>query len=317
MSLRTLPRAARLSIMLLRWTRHLQLLSRLARPLPVLAWSACAIILGVGAAPPAVRHWGWLWSGAVCAMLLHAITAHALNDIADWHSGTDRLSPGLLSGGSGVLRRGLTVLRLTRWGVYAAIAATCLAIYLAIAVSAWLLLFYAIGLWAAIAYSHFPWRLAYHPLAGEWLAAWPSAFALVAATALLSSGTITATVIAAAVAHATMSVAWLMQHHLPDIDADLRAIPIKLTTPAAAARRWGRRAAVWPGMVYYALALCWGLYAANGINAAFAFTSIAAIIGLLLTAATQPADIRQTSRLELTMIGLAAGHALILAALLA
>lgn len=318
MSLRVLPRSARLSIMLLRWARHVQLLFQLSRPLPVMAWSACAIVLGAAAAPPAApRHWGLLGCGALCAILLHGITAHAVNDVADWRSGTDRLSPGLLSGGSGVLHRGLTAPHLTRWGLGAAATAAALAVYLAATVSTWLLLFYVIGLWTAIAYSHPPWRLAYRPLAGEWLAAWPSAFALVTATALLLSGTITPTVLAAAVAHATLSIAWLMQHHLPDIDADLKAVPAKYTTPAAVATRWGRQAAVWPGLAYYILALCWGLYTATTVNAAFWLTAAAATAGIFFTAATKPADVRHTTALEIVMIGLAAGHAIILALLLA
>lgn len=41
--------------------------------------------------------------GAVC---IHGMLTHTLNDIADYQSGTDQHSPGILSGGSGVLQNG-------------------------------------------------------------------------------------------------------------------------------------------------------------------------------------------------------------------
>lgn len=309
-----LSRQGKLLMMLLRLAQYIRLMAQLTRPLPVLAWSGCAMLLGAAAAPPGTpRPWGPLLCSLISVVLLHGVTAHALNDVADWRSGTDHLSPNLLSGGSGVLRRGLSLLRLMRWSQAGAMLATAMAAYLAVTISPWLLLFYAIGLWAAIAYSHPPWRLAYRPLVGEWLAAWPSAFAVVVATTLLWSGTITATAAAAAAAHATLSIAWLMQHHLPDIDADLAAVPIKLTTPAAAAVRWGRRAAVIPGLTYYLLALAWGLYCAGVLNRAFFVTAAAASAGVFFTLAVRPADARHTTALEIIMILLAMGHAFVLA----
>ena len=92
------------------WRRRLLGLYLEVRVIPVLLWSFTAITLGTALA---VRDGadlsvpGYLAAVAV-GVLLQGLVAHAVNEIADWRSGTDAdPAPRVISGGSKVIASGL------------------------------------------------------------------------------------------------------------------------------------------------------------------------------------------------------------------
>lgn len=291
----------------------------LFRSVPVLSWSVSDVGLGLAAAVGAA---GWKASFALDSLLVligatafQGILAHGVNDLEDWRSGTDPLSPGLLSGGSRVIPRSLMSERQVAWAAAgAAVLGLGCAAALHVRHGAVVWPVAAVGLWSAVAYTLPPLRLAYRPLVGELVAGWPAPVAIIVGTFTVLAGRPGPGVWAAGAVQATFSVAWVMQHHLPDVPADLRAGPPKLTTPAWVARRWGPRAARLVPAGYYAVA---------GVAAAFlgllwhpAFLGSAALAVLcarqgFLTHTSSVADI--TSR-QLRMIALTALNAAWLAA---
>jgi 1,4-dihydroxy-2-naphthoate octaprenyltransferase len=289
----------------------------LFRFLPVLSWSAGATAVGLASAVGAV---GWrptfvldgFLIGASTA-LLQGFVAHGLNDLEDWRSGTDLLSPGLLSGGSRVIPRSLLSLRqIAKAALGAAILGLVAASTLYVRHGPEVIGVAAVGFWAAVAYSRPPLRLAYRPFAGELLAGFPAVVAIIAGTHAVLAGPPGAGVWAAATLQALISVAWVMQHHLPDVPADLRAKPPKLTTPAWLALRRGQPAARLVAVSYFLAAatassilgvilhpLFWGSAALAALGAREAY----------LTRATSVTDI--TGR-QLRMIALSGAHCALL-----
>src|SRR4051794_6767618 len=141
------------------------------RVVPVLLWSFSALTLGtaLSGAHPDI----WRYAGAVVlGVLIQGLIAHAVNEIEDWRSGTDRHpSPRVISGGSKVVVAGLLDER-QLWIVFGAAlgAATALGLGLATLRGAVVLPFGLIGVAGAIAYTMPPLRAAYRPFVGEALA---------------------------------------------------------------------------------------------------------------------------------------------------
>lgn len=80
------------------------------RLIPVLLWSYTAIALGTGVAAWESGRFdpGWFAVAMALGFLSQGWTTHAINEIYDWRSGTDRhASPRALSGGSKVLNERL------------------------------------------------------------------------------------------------------------------------------------------------------------------------------------------------------------------
>lgn len=250
----------------------------------------------------------------VGAAAFHGFVAHATNDVADWRSGTDLLSSGRLSGGSRVLPRALLAERelnlITRGalalglGVAMVLFVRCGGVSLAVL---------AIAAWSSLAYTLPPFRLAYHPFVGELLAGWPAVLALVAGTTVALGGPIGAAVWGAGAVQATMCIGWLMQHHLPDIVADLAARPAKLTTPAWLFRRGGILAARWAPTGYYLAGALASVALSLLVHGAFLVS-----VGLGALAAfegwrTNPLDVDDITRRQLRMIVLTAVNSVALA----
>ncbi len=210
----------------------------LFRFIPVLSWSFSAIVLGLSIV---VGHLSWsvirfrdLFLIILSAALLQGLIAHAYNDLIDWKSGTDKYSPGILSGGSRVIPKQLIrENELTSIALWSIMAVLVIALYFIYVIGYEILIFLVVGLWAAVAYSCSPLKLAYRPWLGEWLCAWPAMLICTVGTSyVLSRGRLYGESILFGMIHATFSITWLMLHHIPDIDADLRAKPPKLTTIA-------------------------------------------------------------------------------------
>lgn len=293
----------------------------LFRFIPVLSWSLSATLI---AAAAVVGRIGWRVSllpdillVALGTSLFQGLIAHGINDLEDWRSGTDRHSPGILSGGSRVIPRSL----LNRAGVARAVAAAMvlglgsgLALHFRHGPVVWLVVL--VGLWSAVAYTAPPLRLAYRPLAGELLSGWPAVVAMiVGGVAVMGAPEAPGAVVwAAAAIQATFSVAWVMQHHLPDIAADLGASPPKVTTPAYFARRWGLQAARLVPAGYYVLAAAISLVAATVVGPAFAVSAPLAAVAAGQAVATDVSSVPDITRRQLRMMAITGANAAFLAA---
>ncbi|WP_458120717.1 prenyltransferase [Paenibacillus sp. Z6-24] len=194
----------------------------------------------------------------VGCILIHGVLTHALNDHVDYVSGTDQLSPAMLSGGSRVIQEGrISPAALYRFGIGLTIVLVLTAVVIALfghyALAALLL----IGIWGAVSYSLPPLRFSYYPLAGEWLSTFPSTFFLGLGGAWLMLGTFPEWAVQNAMINALYCVAWVMVHHIPDLEADRQASPVKRTSVVWAADRWGIGYSRLPALLYLGMiALC-------------------------------------------------------------
>jgi 1,4-dihydroxy-2-naphthoate octaprenyltransferase len=294
---------------------------KMFRLVPVLSWSATAFALGIGSAfslnaPSRINLWDIILL-VLSGLVLHGITAHACNDLEDWRSGTDRVSPGILSGGSEVIKNGFLSERQV-WFV-------CLAgLLLPIAASLYLsrergplvFVLLLVGAWCGLSYTLPPFRLSYRPLLGEWLSAFPTILCCTIGSFFILTGHVTIKVITAAVIHGFFSLAWVMQHHLPDMYADLGASPPKVTTPAFLCRRWGPGSARLVPASYFTMALLAGLFAGILIDPVFLIALPPAAGCIYLASATDPLNVVSITIREKQMILLTSIHAVVLAVLL-
>ena len=168
-----LPRAnpleAQLSHDFMRWRGVLGVFLEF-RLIPVLLWSFTAVTLGTAVAAYALGGFDWrlYLETLAIAMLVQGFETHAVNEIYDWRSGTDRAQvPRLLSGGSKVLNRGLLTTR-GLWAVFAVSSVLIwgIALHLFLTRSWMLLAFVLPGYLSGLAYTMPPFRTAYRPFAG-------------------------------------------------------------------------------------------------------------------------------------------------------
>ncbi len=216
------------------------------RIIPVLLWSFSALTLGTALAAHGHRLQVWYYLGAVAlGVLIQGLLAHSVNEVEDWHSGTDRhASPRIISGGSKVIVAGLLPPRALWWVFGAAFAATTV-IGLALVAARGLVLlpFGLVGVAGAILYTLPPVRAAYRPFVGEAIA-FVCLADCVCGAHLLQGPSIDATTVAAGVAVAAYAVSMLMVHHYLDRDADAAADPPKVTSIVRLGLVAGRRYAV-------------------------------------------------------------------------
>ncbi|PSL42986.1 1,4-dihydroxy-2-naphthoate octaprenyltransferase [Salsuginibacillus halophilus] len=192
------------------------------------------------------------------AFTIHGVLTHAFNDYMDYLSGTDAYSPAILSGGSRVIQDGIiTPPVLWLIGKWLAIALLVTAFVLALFSYYILSFLLVIGVWAAASYSLPPLRLSYRPFLGEWGSLFPSILFLGLAGPWLIVGEIPVWAAQNAVINALFCLAWVMVHHIPDLDADKRAVPAKRTSVVWFADTFGRYYARFPALLYLGAAgLC-------------------------------------------------------------
>lgn len=294
---------------------------RLFRFLPVLSWSICAFALGVGLAAGSPEYipanWGHVALVALAGMALQGITAHAYNDLEDWRSGTDRKSPGILSGGTRVIRDGLLGEgSLSMIGLAGLLLPVIAGIYFSMLRGPMATVFLLVGMWACLAYTLPPFRLAYRPWLGEWLAAFPAILSCTAGSFFVLTGHITVRVLVVGTLHGLFSLGWLMQHHLSDLFADLEALPPKITTVAFAYQRWGLTGAGAIPAAYFSLAALGGSVSGFFLNPVFFLAVVPALLCIYLAVTTDPLDVYSITGREKGMIALTSGHAVVLAVLL-
>src|SRR3990170_1619252 len=201
------------------------------RLIPVLLWSYTAVALGTALAyaDGGGIDLGWLAVSMALAGLVQGWVTHAVNEVYDWRSGTDRDgSPRALSGGSKVLGLGLLTERdlWTIWAVSTAIVAG-LSVLVGLMRAWWLVLLIATGYGLGIAYTLPPLATAYRPFAGEWLGGFPGVLLAGLGAYGIQALRVSWTAVAALTAHALVCTAMLVMHHYVDAPADATARPEK------------------------------------------------------------------------------------------
>jgi 1,4-dihydroxy-2-naphthoate octaprenyltransferase len=207
---------------------------KLARPVPLLTWTATTVALGTAAAGHLAPGWGaGLAAVTGGGALLQGYVTHGFNDLYDWASGTDQTTPGTLSGGSHAVREGLlTPLDLRRLAIGGSVLYLALLIWAAANRSPWLLPLGVAALLSAVLYSVPPARLCYRPWSGEWAGIFPPLAAGVLATGLAVGLRFDAVLLVTAIIQGVLCVGSVMEHHLADIASDWQAVPQKRTSPA-------------------------------------------------------------------------------------
>jgi 1,4-dihydroxy-2-naphthoate polyprenyltransferase len=292
--------------------QRLKALYTLIRILPTFSWGIASSLVGLGFAYAAGSQIHWIDYGLILLfiVLVHGVLSHAYNDREDWLSGTDQLSPGILSGGSGVVARSqYTLAELSLIGKVTLLMACMIAIYFIWRVGAPILILLAIAFWSAIAYSCAPLRLAYHPFAGEWLCGFPAVLGCAAGTYYVLTGTVHGLVLIAGSIHALLAIGLLMHHHLSDISSDLQAVPPKLTTVALVSIKLGMRKTPLVELVYFLLALLMGIAGGIFFHPVLWVTVPTALgcIGVALT--TNPEDLVGIANRQYILYGLIIGDA--------
>lgn len=299
--------------------QRLKALYTLVRILPVLSWGITSSLVGLGFAYTTANKIHWFDYGLILLLivLVHGVLSHAFNDREDWLSGTDQFSPGILSGGSGVVAgRQYTLEELSLIGKAALFMACIIAFYFIWRVGPSILILLALAFWSAIAYSCAPLRLAYHPLAGEWLCGFPAVFGCAVGTFYVLTHTVHVIVLFAGAIHALFAIGLLMHHHLSDISSDLQSTPRKLTTVALVEITLGNAKTPLVEIVYFLLALLMGILGAIFFHPVFWITVLAALGCIVTAIATVPEDIPSITTQEYLLYGLIIGDAVTKTALL-
>jgi 1,4-dihydroxy-2-naphthoate octaprenyltransferase len=299
--------------------QRLKALYTLIRILPVLSWSITSSLVGLGCAYTIDNKIRWLDFGLILLLvvLIHGVLSHALNDREDWLSGTDQLSPGILSGGSGVVTRKQYSLETLSFIWKAALVVVCItALYFIWSVGVSILILLGLAFWTTISYSCAPLRLSYHPLTGEWLCGFPAVFACTVGTCYVLTHKIPGIVLIAGAIHALLAIGLLMHHHLSDISSDLKSTPRKLTTVAWVAITLGVKKTFLVELVYFLLALLTGVAGALFFHPVFWITLPVALGCMGVALNTVPEDILSITTHEYLLYGLIISDAITKTALL-
>ncbi|SDJ01422.1 prenyltransferase [Natribacillus halophilus] len=188
------------------------------------------------------------------AIFIHGLLTHLLNDVSDYKSGTDALSPAILSGGSRVTQDGMISIesmeKIGKWLAFYIILISIPLVYLGYYQLSILLL---IGVWAAASYSLPPLQLSYRPFLGEIFSLFPAMVALGLAGAWLALDEVPVWALQNATINALICVAWVMVHHIPDREADKQAHPTKQTSIVWSVEKFGESFSRFPALLYLLL----------------------------------------------------------------
>ena len=280
------------------------------RLIPVLLWSYTAVALGTALAFAETGAFDLVGFAVALALgvLIQGWVTHAINEIYDWRSGTDRdQTRRALSGGSKVLNLGLLGER-DLWVVFAvSTAATAvLATYAAVARAAWLVAFAVAGYGIGVAYTVPPVATSYRPYLGEWLGGFPGVLLAGLGAYAIQTLRVSSAAILVVSAHALVCLGMLTMHHYLDAPADARATPMKRTTVVALGPARAKRYAT--GL---ALAAAF-LYAIGAVlvHPALGFGAAMTLLAAFYHMRVDPADLRSVTRNELRVIQLGVGAGL-------
>src|SRR5699024_1719403 len=94
------------------------------------------------------------------ALLIHGLLTHTFNDLVDYQSGTDQQSPGILSGGSKVLKTGkMSVPMLIQLGISMSVLLLLITAIFVVLGYPKLAILTLVGIWGAASYSLKPLQL--------------------------------------------------------------------------------------------------------------------------------------------------------------
>lgn len=242
----------------------------------------------------------------IAAFAIHGVLTHAFNDYTDHCSGTDSFSPAILSGGSRVIQNGMFSLHAVRKLAFTfTFILLILALVLAIFAQYKLVILLLIGIWSAVSYSVSPLHLSYRPFLGEWASLFPAIFSLGLAGPWLMLNTIPLWAIQNSLINALFCMAWVMVHHIPDLQADRRALPKKQTSVVWFVERFGLYYARFPALLYFfAAALCMLWLGFDRIWAA-GFLLIMLTIAIILVLKMDVTNHEQVSNYEKILLFLA------------
>lgn len=292
-----------------RWAREAKGWFLEFRLIPVLLWSYTAVVLGTAVAYSAVGSLNPVWFAVALSLggLIQGWETHAINEIYDWKSGTDRIGgPRALSGGSKVRNLALLDER-DLWWIFAlaTIGVAGLTIWVILARAAWLALLIVAGYGLGLVYTLPPIATSYRPFVGEWLGGFPGVLLSGLGAFAIQTLSLSFVATAALAAHALVCTAMLIVHHYLDAPMDAAADPPKRTTVVSIGFA---RSKLYASGMATAAAVLYGLLGIL-VNPAF-------LLGATLTAPAawihlriDPDDLKSVTRNELRVIqlGIAAG----------
>lgn len=243
---------------------------------------------------------------SVAAIMVHGLLTHLFNDYADFLSGTDDHSPAILSGGSRVIQRGLmrpeTVKETGKW---IAIVLIVIAFMMLFVGRYKLTILILIGIWAAASYSLPPIQLSYRPFLGEWLSLFPAVLFIGLAGPWIIMENIPLWAIQNAIINALVCMAWVMVHHIPDLDADRMAAPMKRTSVVWAVDTFGLKMARFPAFLYLFMAGLVATWLLQERPWAGGLLLVFLSIGLALVLKINPKNHQQVTQIEKVLLLLA------------
>jgi len=250
---------------------------------------------------------------SMAALLVHGVLTHLFNDYTDYLSGTDAHSPAILSGGSRVIQKGLIqpkfVWKLGKWLAISLLIIGCLLLFVK---RYELTILIIIGVWSAASYSLPPIRLSYFPFLGEWLSLFPAMFFLGLAAPWIMIESIPMWAVQNSLINALICMGWVMVHHVPDLEADRQAIPIKRTSVVWFTEKFGINYARFPAFLYILIAgLCLVWVSLERPWAAL-LAIFLTVFALILILKMDPKNLMQVTNYEKTLLLLAVMVALIL-----
>lgn len=197
---------------------------KLLRIKPTVAWSFSGILLGIAVAIHEVGwelHWKLLLYVLLATVIIQSILAHAINDLIDEEvdkrtdmEGTKRAKVLLLGLAS---RVDLLTMVLFSIAVTLGMAGR---IYIELG---WIVLvFYAVGLYASLAYSLPPLKLGWRPFS-EWTVVFPVLTTLVIATNFVATGKLSWLSFYIGVVFALFNIIWFITSRLMDYEPDMEA----------------------------------------------------------------------------------------------
>lgn len=247
------------------------------------------------------------------AIMIHGGLTHLFNDYADYLSGTDELSPAILSGGSRVIQKKLlkpeSVYKIGKW---ISISLIIIAVIMAIFNRLELTILILVGVWAAYSYSLPPLRLSYRPFVGEWLSLFPAIFFLGLAGPWIILETIPLWAYQNATINALVCMGWVMVHHIPDIKADQNAKPMKKTSIVWFVNKFGMKTANIPALMYYTMALIYSFWLLSDRLLAGIIVILLLFIALIFIRKMKVNEINQVTHVEKTLLLLAVFIAIVL-----
>lgn len=236
---------------------------------------------------------------SISAILVHGVLTHLFNDYSDYLSGTDAHSPAILSGGSRIIQKGLikpqNVWKLGKWLAFILLIIGGL---LAIIGRYELTILIVIGVWGAVSYSLPSIRLSYFPFLGEWLSLFPAMFFLGLAAPWIIIESIPIWAIQNAMINALICMGWVMVHHIPDLEADRQAVPMKQTSVVWFANRFGIKHARFPAFLYILMAGLCLIWVSLDRTLAAILCAILIFFSLLLILKMNPNNLEQVTNYE-------------------